>query len=42
MKASRMVAVLIVLVSAGWIALGRLGQDAKNAITAPREAVPET
>jgi multidrug efflux system membrane fusion protein len=40
MKASRVVAVLIVLGSAGWIASGTLGQGAQKAATAPREAAP--
>lgn len=38
MKASRIVAVLIVLGSAGWIASGTLGQGAQTTATAPREA----
>src|SRR3954451_8839886 len=40
MKASRVVAVLIVLGSAGWIASRTLGQGAQKAATAPREAAP--
>lgn len=40
MKASRIVAVLIVLGSAGWIASGMLGQGAPKAMTAPRDPAP--
>jgi membrane fusion protein, multidrug efflux system len=40
MNASRIIAILIVLGSAGWIASGTLGQGAQKAATAPREVAP--